>query len=164
MPPFIRHTHTLQGGAVRGTLKVTNFVSRICYVMSLICLSHVAEISWHDTATHCNTLRHAATQHIQIRASVQHQTYIDNTLQHTATHCNTLQHTATQHIQLKARVQHQRYSCNTLQHAATHCKTLQHTATQHKQLKARVQHQRYTCNTLQHTAKHCNTLQNGTYN
>ena len=112
MPPFIRHTHTLQGGAVRGTLKVTNFVSRICYVMSLICLSHVAEISWHDTATHCNTLRHAATQHIQIRASVQHQTYIDNTLQHTATHCNTLQHTATQHIQLKARVQHQRYTCS----------------------------------------------------
>jgi len=66
------------------------------------------------TATHCNTLQHAATTHC-------------NTLQHAATHhnvlpfvetsatqCNTLQYTATHR--------------NTLQHTATRCNTLQHTA------------------------------------
>jgi len=36
---------------------------------------------WVPTATHCNTLQHAATH--------------CNTLQHAATHCNTLQHAAT---------------------------------------------------------------------
>jgi len=81
------------------------------------------------TATHCNTLQHAATKQ-------QHTATHGNPLQHLATLCNTRQHTTT--------------NCKTLQHAARApllCSRL-HTYT-------RV----HICNTLQHTATHCNTLQ-----
>jgi len=78
-------------------------------------------ITLHHTATHCNTLQHAAT-HI---ASSMSQSLSRITLHHTATHCNTLQQTAT-HI---ASSMSGSLSRITLHHTATHCNTLQHAAT-----------------------------------
>ena len=92
------------------------------------------------TATHCNTLQHAATHcNMNLFTYVTFHTWesisfsssiIYYTLQHTATHGNTLQHTATH--------------CNTTLFTYGTCKK-QHTA-----------HTATHCNTLQHTATHCN--------
>jgi len=76
----------------------------------------------HCTATHYSTLQHTATH--------------CNTMQHAAaTHCNTLQHTvhhtATHTLHCNA-LQHMAAHCNTctaLQHTTAHCSTLQHNAT-----------------------------------
>jgi len=97
----------------------------VLLVLSLNMLQH--------TATHCNTLQHAAcTEQINFRGSLSR-----SLSQHAATRCNTLQHAATH--------------CNTLQHTATHCRTLQDTAKTLPQTQTAAH-----CNTLQHTATHCN--------
>jgi len=116
------------------------------------------------TATHCNTLRHTATQYLGAFLSrappcnaPQRSATHYNSLQHTAKHCNTLQRTATH--------------CKTLQRTATHCNTLQHTTFQFTKWHSShvrpslqrgnpltLQHTATHCNTLQHTATHCNTL------
>jgi len=119
-----------------------------------------------DTATHCNTLQHAATR--------------CNTLQHTATHCNTgasvtargqvwkgiLQHT-TSRSATHCNATHY----NSLQHTATYCNTLQHRRkydSWRTSVKGHISTHCIThcntlhCNTLQLTATHCNTLQRTT--
>jgi len=131
-----------------------------------IVLRNTNGIQPQHTATHCNTLQHAATRTQYSRTDTSYdyriqlytvcipqykQSLTDTSLplpstptsagfcEHTATHCNTRQHTATH--------------CNTLQHTATHCSTLQHTATHCNALQRTATH----CNTLQHTAIYCNT-------
>jgi len=98
------------------------------------------------TATHCNTLQHAATE-LRATPAIGATRTATHTATHIAKHCNTLQHNTTYPaIDLRATVAHAHCNthCNTLQHTATHCNTQQQTATH--------------CNTLQHTATHCNTL------
>jgi len=110
------------------------------------------------SATHCNTLQHAATHGNALPHAAAHTT--DHlalsracemgscTLQHTATHCNSLQHAAT-HCPMLCTNYTSLYSISRVPdgqlHTATHCNTLQNTATH--------------CNTLQHTATYCNILQ-----
>jgi len=65
------------------------------------------------TATHCNTLQHAAT--------------CGNMLQHVATHCNKLQHTASHTVAHSGGIVHFETG---RPFRATHCNTLQHIATQ----------------------------------
>jgi len=114
-------------------------------------------------ASHCNTLRHAATHRNTVVGAHGEEVFlcIDYTLQRTATPselvlkdmdaksvflscalCTTLQHTATH--------------CNTLQHTATHCNTLQHTANEWlKNIDERWVFLSCTlCNTLHHSATH----------
>jgi len=92
------------------------------------------------TATHCNTLQHAATHWASFGLGFYSFTpsQRQHTRQHTATHCKTLQHTATHYNTLQrglSRVfivsichytpgnslQHIEQYCNALQHAATYC-------------------------------------------
>ena len=104
----------------------------ICIVSREPCMRH--------SATHCNTLQHAATHRnrtdfsmmsLSVRRNIV-ATHC-NTLQHTTAHCNTLQHTA-------KKIHHTAPHCTTLHYTSTHCTTPQLTATH--------------CNTLQHTATH----------
>ena len=81
----------------------------------------------HVTATHCNTLQHAAIHCNTLQPTAIH----FSTLQQTATHCNTLQHDATQCKTL----------CNTLHYTSLHSTTPKSTEIR--------------CNTLHHTAIHC---------
>ena len=124
---------------------------------------HISNAPSHCTATHCNTLQHAATHCNTLQydtvgnmlppAALMRAAIV---LQLTATHCNTLQHAATYGITTLCGIRCR--GSNACSHCtATHCNTLQHTATR--------------CNTLppaalmcaaivlQHTATHCNTLQ-----
>ena len=87
-------------------------ITRLSALVSIRELQHTAQ---RRTATHYNTLQHAATRWTIVHEhpkAVTHTASHCITLQHTATHCNTLQHTVTH--------------CNTLQHTATHCNILQH--------------------------------------
>jgi len=94
-----------------------------------------------DTATHCNTLKHAAT--------------------HTATHSNTLQHRVTRYRKAGWRYQWQLSGqgqrprglplstfSSEVNDTATHCNTLQNTATHSNT------HGNTHCNTLQHITTH----------
>jgi len=93
------------------------------------------------TASHYNTLQHAATHcnTLQYQPHSKGQELCKWGREVTATYCNTLEYTATH--------------CNTLQHTATHCMTLEHTATSAAFKKATILEVRDggNCNTLQHT-------------
>jgi len=98
------------------------------------------------TATHCNTLQHAATHFFShhILCDLCSKTGLVHSS--TCTLCTVTAITATHYVATCCNTKHCVVTrCNTTQHTATHCNTLQHTATH--------------CNTLQHNATQCNTLQ-----
>jgi len=111
-----------------------------------------------QTATHFNTLEHAAANY-----ALQHTATRCNTLQRTGTHCNTLQYTATHHniLQHTAFVVSRRSPSHPLQHTAN---TSSPIATHRNTLPPRshggLPHT--FCNSLQHTAIHRHTPQHTT--
>jgi len=120
-----------------------------------------------QTAIHCNTLQHTATQcnhcntlHQTLPSpgeapwgkghTVQYTPQYCNTLQHTAIHCNTLKHTATHCNTLHRILESQIEAPRKRPHAATHCNRIAtHWNTMH--------HNASHCNTMQYTTIHCNT-------
>jgi len=111
------------------------------------------------TATHCNTLQHAATHRsITVRTELALSYLVEirrshcKTLQNTATRCNTLQHTCPD----RARALYEIWPspCKTLQDPATHCTVPVRTE---RELFFEIWPSH--CNTKQQTTAHCNTPQ-----